>query len=300
MWVVSESGLFRISGELIIVTTIPLMKLISSLVLLLKGCVIGIANVIPGVSGGTMAVVLGIYDRLIEAIGGVVTDGKNRFSHLVFLALVGCGAVLGIVLLAGGIKYMLEHHEALTLLFFMGLILGSTPSVIQASGIQKMGSLRVLSLGLGLGTVLVMGTFSDAKSGLDFSVSSVDYWMLFLGMIAAGGAMIIPGVSGSLMLILLGQYAVVLGAIHDRNLKVLAIAGIGAGLGILLFSKIIRYLLQHHAGVTHAFIIGLVAGSIVVIYRGFPAGDSGLLLGLAGLLAGTLVAYLSGSGPRKG
>lgn len=272
------------------------MKLMSYLVLLVKGAAIGVANIIPGVSGGTMAVVMGIYDRLIQAIGGVITDKNRRVEHFLFLAVVGAGAAAGILLLSHLIEHALEHYEIYTMLLFMGLILGSIPAVVKNSGLTRFGFWQVLWMALGLVAVLVLGSNPAAKAGVVASGASADMLRLFLCMILAGGAMIVPGVSGSLVLVLLGQYAVILHAINSMDIKLLAAAGLGAGVGILVFSKIIEILLKKVPSSTHAFIIGLVGGSILVIYRGFPTGTEGLLMGTACIVGGTILAWLSGCG----
>ena len=270
------------------------MNLVSSITLFLKGIVIGIANIIPGVSGGTMAVVMGIYDRLILAIGGFITDAKQRVSHFFFLVVVALGAIAGILLLAPAIEYSLHQHHALTMLFFMGLIIGSTPMIVRKSGLTSITLSNVFWLALGVIVVMLLGASPESKESIKASLGSANIVMLFVSMILAGGAMIVPGVSGSLIMILLGQYPVILHAINHRDLKLLAIAGIGAGLGVLIFSKIIEFLLKHASAATHSFIIGLVAGSVIVLYDGFPRGDLGWLYGGGIFVIGAVGAHLSG------
>jgi putative membrane protein len=270
------------------------MNFISNIILFLKGIVIGIANIIPGVSGGTMAVVMGIYDRLIEAIGGVLTDSKRRVSHFFFLVVVALGAIGGILLLAPAIEYSLNQHHALTMLFFMGLIIGSTPTIVKKSGLKSITLFDLFWLSLGIIVVLTLGASPESKESISASLGSVNTVLLFSSMILAGGAMIVPGVSGSLLMILLGQYPIILHAINQRNLTLLAIAGAGAALGVLIFSKIISFLLKHASTSTHSFIIGLVGGSVIVIYDGFPHGDLGWFYGGLIFLAGAGVAHLTG------
>ena len=270
------------------------MNLFSSIFLFLKGVVIGIANIIPGVSGGTMAVVMGIYDRLIQAIGGFLTDSKKRVSHFVFLVVVVLGAGAGILLLAPVIKYSLEHHHALTMLFFMGLIVGSIPMVVRKSGLKSITLSNVIWLLIGIGVVILLGTSPESKESANDFLGSNRVVALFISMIFAGGAMIVPGVSGSLIMVLLGQYMVIMDAISQRDIKLLAIAGVGAALGILIFSKIIEFLLKHVPSATHSFIIGLVGGSVIVLYEGFPGYHLGWLYGGGIFLIGAVTAYLSG------
>lgn len=275
------------------------MNLLSIIALFLKGLVVGVANIIPGVSGGTMAVVMGIYDRLIEAIGGVLTDAKKRVSHLVFLSIIAIGAVAGILLLAPTIEFSLTHYHAITMLFFMGLITGSTPIILKESGVRTLSFLNLLWLSLGIVIVLTLGASPESKDSIQASIGSANTLILFFSMIIAGGAMIIPGVSGSLIMILLGQYPVILHAINNKDIKLLAIAAVGAGLGVLVFSKIISFLLKHAAKPTHCFIIGLVCGSIIVLYDGFPTGNIGWLYGGLTFLLGSALAHLSALSPKS-
>jgi putative membrane protein len=293
------------------------MRIFDQLGLVAKGTAIGVANIIPGVSGGTMAVLLGLYDRLLEAIGGVLTDGKRRWEHLVFLGSIGLGAAIGIGALSHILKAALMHHPEMTYLFFAGLILGSLPAVIRESGLRYPGVSNTLWIGFGVAVVLVMGSFSGLKDAVVVSQGPVDLLKVFFCMIAAGGAMIVPGVSGSLTLILLGQYATVLGAIAAltgaipavlggdfgaagqpevlQSALILMVAAAGAALGVWLFSKIIHFLLRKSPQQTHSFIIGLVGGSILVVFRGFPASEAGWLFGALIFLAGVLLAAWSGA-----
>jgi putative membrane protein len=269
------------------------MKPISSLILLVKGVVFGVANIIPGVSGGTMAVVMGIYDRLIEAISGFVTDKGKRISHLIFLIILGIGAVIGIKGLAPVIAHSLDHYPELTMLFFMGLISGSMPTVIKLAGVKKIGMLDMLAIAIGMAVVFALGGSSDAKEGITAAANNVDLLVLFGAAILAGGAMIVPGVSGSLVMVLVGAYPVVLYAIDKMDFKLLAVIGAGCGLGVLLFSIIIRTLLKVAANMTHCFIFGLVGASVVVLFQGLPAGNLGWLTGGLAFAIGALLSHAS-------
>lgn len=271
-----------------------MLKYLSYLYIVLKGVVIGVANIIPGVSGGTMAVVLGIYDRLIEAIGGFFTDSEKRVSHFIFLFLIALGAAIGLKGLAPIISYSLDHHNELTMLFFMGLITGSLPAVIKLSGVKKLSILDMLFLALGVGLVLMLGASPENKEEIEASSRHAGMLSLFISGILAGGAMIVPGVSGSLVMVLLGAYPVVLYAVDKLDFKLLIVLAAGGGLGVLLFSFLIRFLLHHAANATHSFIFGLVGASVIILYRGFPSGDMGWLWGLSIFAAGAVIAHASG------
>ncbi len=271
-----------------------MLKPASYLFILLKGIVIGVANIIPGVSGGTMAVVLGIYDRLIEAIGGFLTDKDKRLSHFLFLFFIAIGAGVGLKGLAPVISYTLQYHNALTMLFFMGLITGSIPAVVKLSGVKKLSILDMVFLALGVGLVLILGASPESKDEIEASAGNASMLALFISGILAGGAMIVPGVSGSLVMVLLGAYPVVLYAVDKMDFKLLIVLAAGGGLGVLLFSILIRFLLQHAANATHSFIFGLVGASVIILFRGFPLGDFGWLWGLLIFVFGAVLAHASG------
>ena len=271
-----------------------MLKPVSYLFLILKGIVIGVANIIPGVSGGTMAVVLGIYDRLIEAIGGFFTDNGKRLSHFIFLLCIAVGAGIGLKGLAPVISYSLAHHNELTMLFFMGLITGSLPAVLKLSGVKKLSLFDMLFLAIGVGLVLMLGASPEHKNEIEASASHSGMLALFISGILAGGAMIVPGVSGSLVMVLLGAYPVVLYAVEKLDFKLLIVLAAGGGLGVLLFSFLIRFLLHHAANATHSFIFGLVGASIIILFKGFPSGDLGWLWGVSVFAAGAVIAHASG------
>lgn len=283
--------------ETVFATTHPRIVMfnpVSYLVLLAKGAVIGVANIIPGVSGGTMAVVLGIYDRLIEAIGGVLTDRTKRIAHILFLALIAVGAVIGLKLLAPVITYALEHQLEFTMLFFMGLITGSLPAVIRLSSVKSVSLTDMLALALGVVLVLALGASPASREGMQVTLGSVGWVSLLLSGMLAGGAMIVPGVSGSLVLVLLGTYGVILRAVDKLDFAVLAMVAIGCGLGILVFSILIRWLLHRFANATHCFIFGLVGASVVILFKGFPPMDLAWIWGGICFITGAGIAHASG------
>jgi len=305
------------------------------LFLLLKGIAIGIANIIPGVSGGTMAVVLGIYERLIAALGGTVSGKGGRIRQIIFLCIIGLGAVIGIKGFGEVLKWALEQHRAATMLFFMGLILGSLPAVIRMGGIKKLRTAEMAMIALGLLAVIALGDprrKEEAKADVSTRISeqaqmedipaelqNPNYVLLATCGFAAGAAMIVPGVSGSLVLLLLDQYYVVIVALHALGagsllmllkglfsaaplgaealgalaaIKLLCVVGAMAGLGVLVFAKIIEVALAKAPSLTHALIIGLVGGSIVALNPGMPRSIGSALLAGASLLAGTLISCL--------
>ncbi len=247
-------------------------------ILFLKGCAIGVANIIPGVSGGTIAVVMGIYDRLIEAIACFFDSPEKRKGYILFLFKVIAGAVMAILLLANLMDYLLKEHFHVTMFAFFGLIIGGIPPLLRAHKDMRPGMMRIAVFLLGVLVVLGPAFLSSAVQGegaaevSSGSVTGMWGYLVILGSgFLAGGAMIVPGISGSFVLVLLGQYAVVIAAIKAMDVPPLLMVAAGAGIGILVFSKAIKICLEKAPSETYYFILGLLAASLWEIFPGVPA-----------------------------
>ena len=268
--------------------------------LILKGAVIGVANIIPGVSGGTMAVVLGVYGDLIEAISNFITSKEKRKVYIAFLLKIASGALVAIIALSWVMDFLLINYPKKTYLFFIGLIAGSIPSVYNTHDDMKLNLSSVISFLAGLLLILSFAWFfPEAEKTKDISfqyeVTSISLILLLFGGIFAGGSMIVPGISGSFVLVLLGQYRVVIKAIKELNLILLGVIAVGAALGVWGFAKLINFLLKSFPKQTFYFILGLVIASLYPIFPGLPNGiiQASFAIMLAFLGAG--IAYGLGS-----
>lgn len=239
--------------------------------LLIKGIFVGVANVIPGVSGGTIAVVLRIFDEMIEAINNF---HKNFKKYASFLIPLGIGACIGILLFSKLVEYCLTKYSIPTNLFFIGLVTGSIPLIYKKASTKK---IRPIYFGISLISFLIVAGISLLKepTNLD-SVIVVNTSLmvkLFIGGIIASAAMVIPGISGSFVMMLLGMYTTVISAVSSINtdfvnsLKILIPAGIGIIIGILLISKVIEILIAKVFSITYFSILGLIFGSIFAIFK---------------------------------
>lgn len=228
----------------------------------------GAANVIPGVSGGTIALITGIYERLIQALKScdikaiklfLARDFAGLWKHIDgrFLSAIMIGVVVSIVSLAKLFEYLLRTHERFTMAFFFGLILLSLYFV--AKQIKHWKASAIISLIVG--TVIAVGIAMLAPA----SENSAFAYVFFCGVIAIS-SMILPGLSGSFVLIILGNYALVLGAISSFNLSVLIPLALGCGVGLILFSNILAWVFKHYEDQTLATMTGFVLGSLVVIW----------------------------------
>ncbi len=234
----------------------------------LKGLLMGLADVVPGVSGGTMALVTGIYERLIKAIARVDGDfigyllkldiGRAwRYLDGWFLLAVFGGILTAIFLFAGLLSHLLATQPVLTWAFFLGLIVAAAVLLV-ASEHKKSAILWLwLVLGVVLGYVLSTQSLFMLPGG---------YSGLFLAGMIAICAMILPGISGSLLLVLLGKYAVLLEAAHQRDLFTLMVFAGGALLGLLLFAKLLKWLLAHYHTSMIYFLSGLMLGTVFKVW----------------------------------
>ncbi|OQY35958.1 MAG: hypothetical protein B6229_10970 [Spirochaetaceae bacterium 4572_7] len=222
------------------------------LFLVLKGMTIGVANVIPGVSGGTFAFIFGIYDKLTEAIGNFFTNSKKRKEYFFFLLFIIGGAVLGILLFSRVLGFLLDYNQIsrqITYAFFIGLIGGSIPFIYNSHSDMKPTFSRVSVAIVGI-ILILLTVFINSDGG---SVQELNHtnplrliWLFFCGLFS-GGSMIVPGFSGSALLVSLGEYETVvtlyLGSIKEYIVPIIVFS-LGAATGILLLHPLFRYILK--------------------------------------------------------
>ena len=242
-----------------------------ALELVAYGFSMGTANVIPGVSGGTMALIHGIYDELVEAINSADTKfvalllrgrWKEAFQrlHWRFLVPLAVGVGLAVVSLAKVVPYLLVHYRAPVTAFFVGLILASAISMSRDLPRWGLGEVVALTLATGLAYWVV---------GLIPVQTPIALWFMFLCGFLSFMAMLLPGISGAFVLLVLGKYAYLLGLIRDlvyhlrfQALLPLFVFGLGALAGLVGLARIMAYLLEHARTVTMAGLIGLMLGSL--------------------------------------
>lgn len=228
-----------------------------------RGFVMGAADVVPGVSGGTMAFILGIYDELIDAIRAVVPflghlarlRVKAAFDVLPwrFLVALLLGIGTAILSLAKFLEWALATHPSLVYALFFGLIVASVHVV--RNHVKAWTAAKV-------GTVLVSAALTYVFVGLTPAETPDALWFVFLSAAIAICAMILPGISGAFVLVLLGKYEYVLGALTSFDLPVIVVFCAGAATGIVAFSNVLRWLLDHYHDVTVAVLVGFMIGAL--------------------------------------
>lgn len=260
------------------------------------GLVFGIANIIPGVSGGTMLVVFGCYDKVCGALS---LNFKEIKKNIVFLIFFGIGAVIGLLGFAVVITWLFGEFPTETYMFFMGLIAGSAPLIIRNATVREKFR-PVCAIPFVLALALVVGLAILEQSGAvapAADIQGIGAFVLYLvaGFVAAV-AMIIPGVSGSFIMVLLGTYETVIASIHihSLNFAVIIPTAIGVICGLVLGARLITFLLKKFRLMVFSAILGLVVGSLYAI---FPAGfglNSDTLIGAAALIVGFYIAFIVG------
>lgn len=259
-----------------------------------RGIIMGASDTVPGVSGGTIAVILGIYDRLIAAINGLFT--RNWKKQLGFLIPLGIGIVAALLTLSHVISWLLTNYPNQTFFFFMGLIIGVIPYLFHQADVKTnfKGSHYILLIIAGLLIAsLVLFKEPGETALLDTTKATVLVGLFFAGILASM-AMILPGISGSFILLLIGAYSTIIEAVKELNIVVIGVVGVGVLIGIVVCSRIIRYFLENHHAHTFAIILGMVIGSIVVIFPGFEQEVGMSILSIVAFAIGLIVAVLLG------
>ncbi len=243
----------------------------------IAGAIIGVANIIPGVSGGTMAVVLGVYDKLISSIS--LNLKKLKQNWLFLLTILG-GAGVGILLFANILTYCFENYNVPTQFFFIGLIAGSIPLIYEkTTEHKKFQTINIIPFSITLLSMILLGAIKEPSNlGIQTNLSVSLFVILVLSSILASISMIIPGLSGSFILKALGQYETVLAAIDRLDIIMLIPVGIGVVIGILGGAKLISILFKKfHQGI-YAAILGLIIGSIfTIIPKDFALNAHGII-----------------------
>ncbi|HAQ57240.1 MAG TPA: hypothetical protein DCR44_07605 [Acholeplasmatales bacterium] len=242
------------------------------LTLIVKGFIIGFSFTIPGCSGGTFAVYLGVFDKMVVAISNLFKDFKKNFAYLLPL---GIGLLLGIVLFAKLMGLALRANSFVTILFFIGMTLGGVPSLIK----NNLKGKKITSSGWfsAVGAVLfilVLAVFQvlSGHSGIDyFDLSAVSTYPLLIGLGAVSAmTMIVPGVSGSALLLILGYYTAIVSNVAGNltdlsmlgyNVVVMIPFAIGAGAGVILMSRVLERLLKRFPVQSYLAIVGFVVAS---------------------------------------
>ena len=238
----------------------------------ISGMVMGSTTMIPGISFGTMTMMFNVYEKLLDAL----SIGHIRKNLHFSVPLLG-GAVCGLFALSWLVTYLITYHEMITYFAFIGLIIGCVPMIYRKAEIGKIRPSCVLAFLIALGLIVylavrhygLMENYSLEELG-GAATPGLMVWIFIAGFISAV-AMLIPGISGSIILLMLGAYTVALESVALLYLPLLIPVGAGIGAGIVVGIKLIKWLLERNRQVVYSAVLGLVIGSIAIIFPGFTA-----------------------------
>ena len=244
-------------------------NIIKNSIVALKGFAMGAANVIPGVSGGTIALLTGIFNELIDSLNAIMSIStwklliNKKFKefwetiHGTFLLWLAIGVIISVFSLAKLMEYVLAHHPVQTWAFFFGLIVVSAVFMLSDIKGWKGKEVAWLVLGIALGAFICLLSPTETTS---------DMWFIAVCGAIAICTMILPGISGSFILVLLGKYEYIMKAVSDLNIPVLLVFAIGCVIGIVAFSKFLHWLIGKYEKQTLLVLIGFTIGALVKVW----------------------------------
>ena len=253
---------------------------------IISGMLIGIANIIPGVSGATLAVLTNQYNRIMSVISTGISL-KLKDVDWVYLVVIGASAVLGVFLFSWPLDYGLTYFEGYTISIIIGLIMGSLEG-IKLSEQKRSKKERYLNPFFFIGAILVASLILIQPS--EAGTGNIDQWKFIASGAIAMVAMIIPGVSGSMMLILLGTYAAIIRLIKDKAIIELIPFMIGVALGGILGIKLVKWVIESYSKPFESFILGAVVGSILFMAMSINFNESNFLIMNVCLVIGIYIA----------
>ncbi|MBG3519761.1 DUF368 domain-containing protein [Staphylococcus aureus] len=268
---------------------------------ILKGFAMGTTDLVPGVSGGTIALLLGIYNQFIASISGIFS--RRFWPSFTFLIPIIIGMLLAMGSLSNLFNYLLSQHHIPTMFFFGGLIIGIVPYLLKISNYKTSFTTKhymMVIAGIAILIVITLMNNGDKHAGETLTLSTSLIIKYFIAGMCASSAMLLPGISGSFMLLVFGVYGTVMLAISEvvklnfAGLPILLAVGFGVLAGFIISSKIIQYFLTHHKLMTFALIIGFVVGSLFAVFPGLPTNIVMWFVSLVVFIIGFIVSLTLG------
>ena len=259
--------------------------------IMLRGMAVGVTEAVPGISGSTVAMILGVYERFIYSLSMLTT--RKRRKSLPFLLLFGTGMVIGFIIAIFLVGYLLKTFRAPTLLFFVGIIVGFLPYLWKDTlkiSKKRLKMKHYVIIFLSIGIVVISQLLGHTSNMNLTNLSLADYFLLGMIGLVASTALLLPGISGALILTIFGVYEFAMESLIMRNLPVVFAIGTGVLIGVLFSSKFIRYLLLHYQLETYCAMIGLVSGSIFAILYNLDTyfNTQTMIISIIGFLAGVI------------
>ena len=269
--------------------------------LILKGIVLGTSFILPGVSGGVLSVVMGIYDKLIEAVSHFYESWANFKKYFNFLFFLGVGGIISVLILTNVIEFALNKIPVITILLFVGLIVGGVPQLFnKIKNEVSFGNILLMFIGIGLLVIMSFATGGAGNQVIDTSLISM-IKMFGIGVLSSA-TIVIPGVSGSFLLMVIGYYEPLLRIVNEitsftnlyNNIIVMIPLGIGLVLGAILIARVIDFCLKKYPVKTYYVIIGFVIASIIEVFLSvfeYSYTIPTIIIGLILMVFSSLIVY---------
>lgn len=247
---------------------------------IIKGFIVGASMLVPGFSGGTMAMILGIYDKLIASLSGILSFPKNENyfiknkSNFSMVILFSIGALLGMVIVAKPLSAVIEKFFTISCFFFMGAALGGFNTVYNKTKEYKFNYMSAIYIILGAAIVYLISMIPEGffSGSAEDRSAGLTYFILIIAGFISAIALILPGISVSYMFLLLGIYQETINAVQNLYIPYLIPLGFGLILGIVLTTKLLEYWMEHYVKSSYLIISGFVLGSIIQVFPGLPKG----------------------------
>ena len=259
-----------------------------------KGMIVGGTMLVPGVSGGSMAMILGVYDRLVSSVSSFM---KHKKESLAFLSLFSLGGGLGMILFARPLLALIERYPVPARYFFLGAVAGGVTLIVRKAEVRRFSWKALFFPAAGLSVVFLFSVIPTGIFQPEATAGPAGFLMLTAAGILAAAALVLPGISVSYLLLLIGLYDETMRAISEFYLPFLVPLGIGLLLGIILTTKLLEHAMTAHPQPTYLMILGFILGSMAEVFPGIPSG-SGLLLCAAMLAAGFFIIRLLSANGR--
>ena len=269
--------------------------------LILKGIVLGTSFILPGVSGGVLSVVMGIYDKLIEAVSHFYESWANFKKYFNFLFFLGVGGIISVLILTNVIEFALNKIPVITILLFVGLIVGGVPQLFnKIKNEVSFGNILLMFIGIGLLVIMSFTTGGAGNQVIDTSLISM-IKMFGIGVLSSA-TIVIPGVSGSFLLMVIGYYEPLLRIVNEitsfnnlyNNIIVMIPLGIGLVVGAILIARVIDFCLKKYPVKTYYVIIGFVIASIIEVFLSvfeYSYTIPTIIIGLILMIFSSLIVY---------
>ena len=253
----------------------------------LKGLIVGGTMLVPGASGGSMAMILGVYDRLVSSVSSFM---KHKRASFAFLALFAAGGLLGMVLFAKPLLALIERYPMPMRYFFLGAVAGGIPLMFREAKVKRFSWRLPVYILIGIVVVVLIGLIPVGKAQSEMEAGILSFLLLAVAGFIAAVALVLPGISVSYLLLLMGLYDETMRAISTFYLPFLIPLGLGLLAGIVPTAKVLERAMVSHPQPTYLIMLGFMLGSMAELFPGIPSWPEALLC-LATFAAGFIIIW---------